>query len=152
MVRRDDDDGSQDPELSRCASPAGASPASVSVGAPSSGSPEPREIVEAEARRQEPVNNGRQGRGPQQEVKLEILVAEYTLDGACDVKRGSPDALVLVEHLSLCPTSLWASPTGHLWAATTSIVRDLTNQTSWTLLASPVPPTGMISGRDDTHV
>ena len=69
MVRRDDDDGSLDPELSRCASPAGASPASVSIGAPSSRSPEPREIVEAEARRREP-RNGRQGRGPQHEVKL----------------------------------------------------------------------------------
>jgi hypothetical protein len=70
MVRRDDDCESQDSELSRCASPAGASPAPVSVGAPGSRSPEPREILEAEARRQEPVNNGRQGRGPQHEVKL----------------------------------------------------------------------------------
>src|SRR5437868_10441961 len=70
MERREDDDGSVDPETSSCASPAGASPASVSVGAPSSRSPEPREIAEAEARRQEPVNNGRQGRGPQHEVKL----------------------------------------------------------------------------------
>ena len=70
MVRRDDDDGSQDLKESRCASLAGASPASVSVGAPSSRSPEPGEILEAEARRQEPVNNGRQGRGPQHEVEL----------------------------------------------------------------------------------
>jgi hypothetical protein len=70
MVRREDDDGSLDPETSNCASPAGASPASVSVGAPSSRSPELREIAEAEARRQEPVKNGRQGRGPQHEVKL----------------------------------------------------------------------------------
>jgi hypothetical protein len=69
MVRREDDDGSLDPELSRCASPAGASPASVSIGTPSSRSPESREIVEAEARRREP-SNGRQGRGPQHEVKL----------------------------------------------------------------------------------
>src|SRR4051812_12242523 len=70
MVRRDDDDGPQGLELSRCASPTGASPVSVSVGAPSSRSPEPSESSEAEARRQEPVNNGRQGRGPQHEVKL----------------------------------------------------------------------------------
>jgi hypothetical protein len=70
MVRREDVDGLKDPALSRCASPAGASPASVSVGAPSSRSPEPREISEAEARRQEPGNTGRQGRGPQHEVKL----------------------------------------------------------------------------------
>src|SRR5438105_8846931 len=69
MVRRDDDDGI-DPLTSRCAFPAGASPASASVGAPSSRSPEPRETSEAEARRQEPVNSGRQGRGPQHEVKL----------------------------------------------------------------------------------
>src|SRR5271167_1989885 len=67
MVRREDNDGSIDPEMSSCASPAGASPTSVSVGAPSSRSPEPREIAEAEARRQEP---GRQGRGPQHQVKL----------------------------------------------------------------------------------
>jgi RNA-directed DNA polymerase len=69
MVRREDDNGSQDLMESRCASPAGGSPASVSVGAPGSRSPEPREIVEAEARRREP-SNGRQGRGPQHEVKL----------------------------------------------------------------------------------
>lgn len=81
----------------------------------------------------------------------EILVSVYTLNSACDVKRGPPDALVLVEHLPFCPTSLWASPTGHLWAASTGIVRDLTNQTSWTLV-SPAPATGMISGRDDTHL
>jgi hypothetical protein len=69
MVRRDDADGSRDPEMSRCASPAGASPASVSIGAPSSRSPETSESSEAEARRQEP-SDGRQGRGPQHEVKL----------------------------------------------------------------------------------
>jgi hypothetical protein len=69
MVRRDDNDGSRDPKESRCASPAGASPASVSVGAPSSRSPETREIVEAEARRRKP-SDGEQGRGPQHEVKL----------------------------------------------------------------------------------
>jgi hypothetical protein len=69
VVRRDDDNGSVDSKLSRCASPAGVSPASVSIGAPSSRSPEPREIVEAEARRQKP-SNGKQGRGPQHEVKL----------------------------------------------------------------------------------
>ncbi len=69
MVRRDDDDGT-DPKKSRCASPAGASPVPVSIGAPGSRSPEPREIAEAEARRQEPENIGRQGRGPQHEVKL----------------------------------------------------------------------------------
>jgi len=45
MVRRDDDDGSQDLTTSRCAFPAGASPASVSVGAPSSRSPESSESV-----------------------------------------------------------------------------------------------------------
>ena len=69
MVRREDKDGALAPEMSSCASPAGASPAPVSVGAPGSRSPEPREISEAEARRQEP-GNGRQGRGPQHEVKL----------------------------------------------------------------------------------
>jgi RNA-directed DNA polymerase len=69
MVRREDNDESIDSELSSCASPAGASPASVSIGAPSSRSPESREIVEAEARRQKP-SDGEQGRGPQHEVKL----------------------------------------------------------------------------------
>src|SRR5687767_1695137 len=70
MVRRDDDDGSECPTESRCASPAGASPAAVSVGAPRSRSPESSESSKAEARRQEPVHSGRQGRGPQHEVKL----------------------------------------------------------------------------------
>ena len=70
MVRRDDDDGLQDLKASGRASPAGASPAPVGVGAPGSRSPESREISKAEARRQEPVHNGRQGRGPQHEVKL----------------------------------------------------------------------------------
>jgi hypothetical protein len=69
MVRRDDNERSQDREVSRCASPAGASPAPVSVGAPGSRSPEPSESSGAEARRQEP-SDGRQGRGPQHEVKL----------------------------------------------------------------------------------
>ena len=69
MVRRDDEDGIG-PESSCCASPAGASPVPVSVGAPGSRSPELREISDAEARRQEPVNSGRQGRGPQHHVKL----------------------------------------------------------------------------------
>src|ERR1700760_3408933 len=70
MVRRDDDGRSeQDPKPSRCASPTGESPVPVSVGAPGSRSPESRETSSAEARRQEP-SNGRQGRGPQHEVKL----------------------------------------------------------------------------------
>ncbi len=70
MVRRDDDDGKVLPE-SRCASPAGANPVPVSVGAPGSRSPEPRETEVAEARRQEPEpRQGRQGRGPQHDVKL----------------------------------------------------------------------------------
>jgi hypothetical protein len=69
MVRRDDNDGLQDSALSRCASPTGASPVPVSIGAPGSRSPETREIAESEARRQEP-SDGRQGRGPQHEVKL----------------------------------------------------------------------------------
>ena len=70
MVRRDDNDGSRDLKESGCASPAGESPALVSIGAPSSRSPDPGEILEAEARRREPVSNGEQGRGPQHEVKL----------------------------------------------------------------------------------
>ncbi len=68
MVRRDDDDGI-DPLTSRCASLAGESPVPVSVGAPGSRSPESRETSKAEARRQEP-REGRQGRGPQHDVKL----------------------------------------------------------------------------------
>ena len=69
MVRRDDEEGSQDSETSRCASPAGESPAPVTVGGPGSRSPESRETSSAEARRQKP-SNGKQGRGPQHEVKL----------------------------------------------------------------------------------
>jgi hypothetical protein len=70
MVRREEDGGSRGPTESCCASLAGESPVPVSIGAPGSRSPEPGEILEAEARRREPVNNGRQGRGPQHEVKL----------------------------------------------------------------------------------
>ena len=69
MVRREDNAGSQDLTESCCASLTGESPVPVSVGAPGSRSPEPGEILEAEARRQEP-SDGRQGRGPQHEVKL----------------------------------------------------------------------------------
>ncbi len=68
-MRRDDNCGSLDPKRSCCAFPAGESPVPVSVGAPGSRSPEPGEILEAEARRREP-SDGRQGRGPQHEVKL----------------------------------------------------------------------------------
>jgi RNA-directed DNA polymerase len=95
MVRRDDDDGNV-PEASRCASPAGASPAPVSIGAPGSRSPEPREIAEAEARRQEPVNNGRQGRGPQHEVKLAA---------STDEQSGSRAAHVTAKATSTASTS-----------------------------------------------
>jgi len=70
MVRREDDVELRGSGVSRCASPAGASPAPVGVGAPGSRSPESREISKAEARRQEPGKTGRQGRGPQHEVKL----------------------------------------------------------------------------------
>src|SRR5262245_51364876 len=70
MVRRDGKgetrEGIDEP---CCASPAGASPAPVSVGAPGSRSPASGETPGAEARRREPLT-GRQGRGPQHEVKL----------------------------------------------------------------------------------
>jgi len=69
MVRRDGEDGLNDPAKPCCASPAGESPVPVSVGAPGSRSPESRETSSAEARRQEPSDGG-QGRGPQHEVKL----------------------------------------------------------------------------------
>jgi hypothetical protein len=95
MVRREDNGGSQDPKLSRCASPARASPASVSVGAPSSRSPEPREIAEAEARRREP-SNGRQGRGPQHEVKIAA---------STDTQSGSRAAHVTAKATSSTRTS-----------------------------------------------
>jgi RNA-directed DNA polymerase len=71
VVRRDGKDETREGiDQPRCASPAGASPAPVGVGAPGSRSPESREISKAEARRQEPGKTGRQGRGPQHEVKL----------------------------------------------------------------------------------
>jgi hypothetical protein len=70
VVRRDGKDepreGIDEP---CCASPAGASPAPVSVGAPGSRSPASGETRVAEARRREPLT-GRQGRGPQHDVKL----------------------------------------------------------------------------------
>jgi RNA-directed DNA polymerase len=70
MVRRDGKDETREGiDQPRCASPAGASPAPVSVGAPGSRSPASGETPGAEARRREPLT-GRQGRGPQHEVKL----------------------------------------------------------------------------------
>jgi len=70
MVRRDgEDEPREGNDKPCCASPAGASPAPVSVGAPGSRSPAPRETPGAEARRREP-REGEQGRGPQHEVKL----------------------------------------------------------------------------------
>ena len=70
MVRREDYVELSGSGVSCCASPAGASPVPVGVGAPGSRSPESGEISKAEARRQEPGKTGRQGRGPQHEVKL----------------------------------------------------------------------------------
>jgi RNA-directed DNA polymerase len=71
VVRRDGKDEPREGiDQPRCASPAGANPVPVGVGAPGSRSPESREISKAEARRQEPGKTGRQGRGPQHEVKL----------------------------------------------------------------------------------
>jgi len=67
MVRRDGENDFSESNEPCCASPAGESPAPVSVGAPGSRSPEPRETPDAEARRREP-SDGRQGRGPQHEV------------------------------------------------------------------------------------
>ncbi len=70
MVRRDGKgetrEGLDEP---CCASPAGESPVPVSVGAPGSRSPASGETSGAEARRREP-RQGRQGRGPQHDVKL----------------------------------------------------------------------------------
>jgi RNA-directed DNA polymerase len=68
MVRRDDAKRPQGPDASCCASPTGASPVPVSVGAPGSRPPARGEIPGAEARRQEP-REGEQERGPQHEVK-----------------------------------------------------------------------------------
>jgi len=70
MVRREDDPELSGSGVSCCASLAGASPVPVGIGAPGSRSPESREISKAEARRREPGKAGRQGRGPQHEVKL----------------------------------------------------------------------------------
>jgi group II intron reverse transcriptase/maturase len=69
MVRRDGERDSLESNGPCCASPAGESPVPVSVGAPGGRSPEPRETSDAEARRREP-SDGRQGRGPQHEMKL----------------------------------------------------------------------------------
>jgi len=95
MVRREDNGGSADPSKLSCASPAGASPTSASVGAPSSRSPEPRETSEAEARRQEP-SDGRQGRGPQHEVKLAA---------STDTQSGSRAAHVTAKAISSASSS-----------------------------------------------
>jgi hypothetical protein len=107
-VRREDNDGSIDPELSSCASPAGASPASVSIGAPSSRSPEPREIVEAEARRQEP-SNGRQGRGPQHEVKLAASTDTQSGSRAAHVTAKATSSTRLSEAIDEDSRGVWSA-------------------------------------------
>src|SRR5215218_1378513 len=107
MVRREDDDGSQDPETSSCASPAGASPAPVSVGAPGSRSPEPGEILEAEARRQEPVNNGRQGRGPQHEVKLAASTQKQSGSRAAHVTAKATSSTRRSETIAVDSRGVW---------------------------------------------
>ncbi len=66
MVRREDADGK--PSGSRCSSPAGASPASVSAGAPSSRPQARPETAVARAGCQKPLRR-EQVRGPQHEVK-----------------------------------------------------------------------------------
>ena len=66
MVRREDADGK--PSGSRCSSPAGGSPASVSAGAPSSRPRAWLETAVARAGCQEPLRR-EQVRGPQHEVK-----------------------------------------------------------------------------------
>ena len=66
MVRRDDAEGK--PSASRCSSPAGASPASVSAGAPSSRPQARPETAVARAGCQKPLRR-EQVRGPQHEVK-----------------------------------------------------------------------------------
>src|SRR5262249_55143554 len=66
MVRRDDAD--KRPSASRCSSPAGASPVSVSAGAPSSRPQASGEIPVAQAECQEPLRR-KPARGPQHQVK-----------------------------------------------------------------------------------
>src|SRR5688500_18292283 len=66
MVRREEVD--RVPSASRCSSPAGASPASVSAGAPSSRPQAPGEIPVARAGCQEPLRR-EPARGPQHQVK-----------------------------------------------------------------------------------
>ena len=66
MVRRDEAERQR--SASRCPSPAGASPASVSAGAPSSRLQVPRESAVARAECQEPLRR-EPVRGPQHEVK-----------------------------------------------------------------------------------
>jgi len=66
MVRRDEADNSS--SASRCSSPAGASPASVSAGAPSSRPQVPTERPVARAGCQEPLRR-KPVRGPQHQVK-----------------------------------------------------------------------------------
>ena len=66
MVRRDEVD--REPSASRCSSPAGASPVSVSAGAPSSRPQARGESLAAQAGCQEPLRR-EPARGPQHDVK-----------------------------------------------------------------------------------
>ena len=112
MVRRDDDDGNV-PKASRCASLAGESPVPVSVGAPGSRSPEPGEILEAEARRQEPVNNGRQGRGPQHEVKLAASTEKQSGSRAAHVTAKATSSTRRSETIGEDSRGVWRAARVH---------------------------------------
>src|ERR1700724_466459 len=91
MVRRDADGGwPKRPASARCVSPAGASPASVSAGAPSSrpqasgGDPDARAGRKEPARRQEP-RSGERAHGPQHEVKPAASTEEQSGSRAAHV-------------------------------------------------------------------
>jgi hypothetical protein len=94
MVRRDETEGAArragDKTVSRCASPAGASPAPVSVGAPGSrpqvvgGDPHARAGCRKPADRQAP-DGGEQARGPQHEVKPAASTEEQSGSRAAHV-------------------------------------------------------------------
>src|ERR1700719_3708108 len=95
MVRRDADGGwPKRPASARCVSPAGASPASVSAGAPSSrpqasgGDPDARAGRQEPARRQEP-RSGERAHGPQHEVKPAASTEEQSGSRAAHVTAKS---------------------------------------------------------------
>ena len=116
MVRREDTGPTEgrptEQAVSRCSSPAGASPVRVSVGARGSRPPPEAERPKGEAWRRKPsaaqAVNGEQVRGPQHQVKPAA---------STDKQSGSRAAHVTAKAMASARESEWVDGPGGVWGA-----------------------------------